>query len=114
MPGEQSAPISPTPLFPLSTRSLGNVGTTVFYSDPVDANPVNQIDSIRELAADINSGKVDLLVILGSNPVYDAPADLDFANVLKERQESRCAYISGFIRTKLLNSVSGILIRRMN
>jgi hypothetical protein len=29
------------------------------------------------------SGKVDLLVILGGNPAYDAPADLDFADVLK-------------------------------
>jgi MoCo/4Fe-4S cofactor protein with predicted Tat translocation signal len=62
---------------------LGNVGKTVFYSDAVDANPVNQTDSIKDLAADINSGKVDLLVILGGNPAYDAPADLDFANVLK-------------------------------
>ena len=62
---------------------LGNVGKTVFYADPVDANPVNQTDSFKDLVADINAGKVDLLVILGGNPVYDAPADLDFANVLK-------------------------------
>jgi molybdopterin-containing oxidoreductase family iron-sulfur binding subunit len=61
----------------------GNVGKTVFYTDPVDANPVNQKESIKELVADISSGKVDLLVILGGNPAYDAPADLDFANVLK-------------------------------
>jgi MoCo/4Fe-4S cofactor protein with predicted Tat translocation signal len=64
-------------------QALGNVGKTVFYSDPVDANPVNQNDSIKDLVADINAGKVDLLVILGGNPAYDAPADLDFANVLK-------------------------------
>ncbi len=63
--------------------ALGNVGKTVFYTDPVDANPVNQTESIKELTADINSGKVDLLIILGGNPAYDAPADLDFANVLK-------------------------------
>ncbi|MGA9759528.1 MAG: TAT-variant-translocated molybdopterin oxidoreductase, partial [Candidatus Sulfotelmatobacter sp.] len=62
---------------------LGNVGKTVFYADPVDANPVNQTDSFKDLVADINAGKVDLLVILGGNPVYNAPADLDFANVLK-------------------------------
>jgi Fe-S-cluster-containing dehydrogenase component len=62
---------------------FGNVGKTVFYTDPVDANPVNQTESIKELVADINSGKVDLLIILGGNPAYDAPADLDFANVLK-------------------------------
>jgi MoCo/4Fe-4S cofactor protein with predicted Tat translocation signal len=62
---------------------LGNVGKTVSYSDPIDANPVNQADSIKDLVADISAGKVDLLVILGGNPAYDAPADLDFANALK-------------------------------
>jgi MoCo/4Fe-4S cofactor protein with predicted Tat translocation signal len=62
---------------------LGNVGKTVFYTDPVDANPVNQMDSIKDLVADMRTDKVDLLVILGGNPAYDAPADLDFANALK-------------------------------
>jgi MoCo/4Fe-4S cofactor protein with predicted Tat translocation signal len=65
---------------------LGNVGKTVFYTDPVDANPTNQTESIKELVGDINAGKVDLLIILGGNPSYDAPADLDFANVLKSNK----------------------------
>ncbi|HEY6339139.1 MAG TPA: TAT-variant-translocated molybdopterin oxidoreductase [Candidatus Sulfotelmatobacter sp.] len=60
-----------------------NVGKTVFYTDPVDANPVNQNESIKELAADMQAGKVDLLIILGGNPAYDAPADLNFADALK-------------------------------
>jgi len=64
---------------------LGNVGKTVFYTDPVDANPVNQTESIKELVADMNAGKVDLLIILGGNPVYDAPADLSFADALKNK-----------------------------
>jgi len=64
-------------------QDLGNVGKTVFYTDPVDANPVNQTESIKELVADMNAGKVGLLVILGGNPVYDAPADLQFGEVLK-------------------------------
>ncbi len=63
-------------------NQLGNVGTTVFYTDPVDANPVNQTESIKDLVADMRAGKVDLLVILGGNPVYDAPADLNFADAL--------------------------------
>ena len=64
-------------------NSLGNVGKTVFYTDPVDANPVNQTESIKDLVADMNAGKVDLLIILGGNPAYDAPADLNFADALK-------------------------------
>jgi len=63
-------------------HQLGNIGTTVFYSDPVDANPVNQTESIKDLVADMRAGKVDLLVILGGNPAYDAPADLNFADAL--------------------------------
>jgi MoCo/4Fe-4S cofactor protein with predicted Tat translocation signal len=65
---------------------LGNIGKTVFYTDPVDANPVNQIDSLKDLVADMNGGKVDLLVILGGNPAYDAPADLNFADALKSNK----------------------------
>jgi len=62
---------------------LNNVGSTVFYTDPVNARPVNQTDSIKELVADMRAGKVDMLLILGGNPAYDAPADLEFADALK-------------------------------
>jgi MoCo/4Fe-4S cofactor protein with predicted Tat translocation signal len=62
---------------------LGNIGKTVFYSDPVDANPVNQTESLEDLVADMRGGKVDLLIVLGGNPAYDAPADLNFADALK-------------------------------
>ena len=61
---------------------LGNVGKTVFYTDTVEANPANQAESIKDLVADMGGGKVDLLVILGGNPAYDAPADLNFADAL--------------------------------
>jgi MoCo/4Fe-4S cofactor protein with predicted Tat translocation signal len=67
----------------LLNQRLGSVGKTVFYSDPVDANPINQIDSLKDLVADMNGGKVDLLIVLGGNPAYDAPADLNFADALK-------------------------------
>ncbi len=67
---------------------LGNVGKTLFYGDPVDANPVNQTESMKDLVADMRGGKVDLLVILGGNPAYDAPADLDFADLLRSNKVS--------------------------
>jgi len=62
---------------------LGNVGKTVIYTDTVDANPVDQTNSLRDLVAEMRAGKVDLLLILGGNPVYDAPVDLGFADALK-------------------------------
>jgi molybdopterin-containing oxidoreductase family iron-sulfur binding subunit len=63
---------------------LGNVGRTVVYTESVEAEPINQLDSIRDLAADMNAGKVDVLVILGGNPVYTAPADLKFADAMNK------------------------------
>jgi MoCo/4Fe-4S cofactor protein with predicted Tat translocation signal len=61
-------------------RALGNVGKTVFeLPDPVNPLPEKQVDAIKSLVADLNAGKVDWLVILNSNPIYSAPADLDFA-----------------------------------
>src|ERR1700678_258641 len=62
--------------------ALGNVGKTVYYTEPLEANPVNGIESLRTLVNDINAGKVQMLLILGGNPVYDAPADFDFVRTL--------------------------------
>ena len=64
-------------------QALGNVGKTITYTDPVEANPIDGNASLRELVADMNSGQVDLLLILGGNPVYNAPADLDFTAALR-------------------------------
>ena len=64
--------------------ALGNVGNTLYYTEPVEAEPVNQLESLRELCADMKKGKVDLLVILGGNPVYDAPRDFDFMASLQK------------------------------
>jgi len=63
--------------------SLGNVGTTLYYTEPVEANPVNHLESLRELCIDIDAGKVDTLLILGVNPVYTAPHDFDFASKIR-------------------------------
>jgi len=63
-------------------EALGAVGNTVVYTDPVELSPVDQLASLRELASDLDGGQVDLLVILGGNPVYSAPADLSFAEAM--------------------------------
>jgi MoCo/4Fe-4S cofactor protein with predicted Tat translocation signal len=56
--------------------ALGNVGTTVSYTDPLAISDRPQIDQLRELVTDIDAGKVKMLVILGGNPAYNTPADL--------------------------------------
>ncbi len=65
---------------------LGNMYKTVLPCFAVDPNPINQTESLKELATDIQSGKVDLLAILGGNPAYDAPSDLNFAELLKSNE----------------------------
>ncbi len=62
---------------------LGNVGQTVNYTAPIDARPGNRTQSLRDLVNDIDKKQVELLVILGGNPVYNAPADLEFARRLE-------------------------------
>jgi MoCo/4Fe-4S cofactor protein with predicted Tat translocation signal len=64
--------------------ALGNVGATLYYTEPVEANRVNCLESLRDLCSDMYSGKVDLLLILGGNPVYDAPHDFDFVSKMKK------------------------------
>jgi MoCo/4Fe-4S cofactor protein with predicted Tat translocation signal len=56
--------------------ALGNVGKTVFYTDPIEANSIDQTQSLRDLVNDIDGGKVDTLIILGGNPAYSTPVDL--------------------------------------
>ena len=63
--------------------ALGNVGTTVLYTDPIEAKTDNQIASLAALSADMQANKVEILLILGGNPSYSAPADVNFENHLK-------------------------------
>jgi len=63
-------------------QQLGNVGTTVTVTDPLEVQPVNQLESLRKLVTDMNAGAVKTLIMLGGNPVYDAPADFNFAKAL--------------------------------
>jgi MoCo/4Fe-4S cofactor protein with predicted Tat translocation signal len=64
-------------------QTFGNAGKTVVYTDPVEATPVDQGASLAELVKDMRDGAVETLVILGGNPVYDSPADLDFLGALR-------------------------------
>ena len=63
----------------LMNAALGNVGRTV---DFVAVAPA-RADTIGQLAAAIKSGSVKTLVVLGGNPVYNAPADLDWPALQK-------------------------------
>jgi molybdopterin-containing oxidoreductase family iron-sulfur binding subunit len=59
--------------------ALGNVGNTVVYTQSVETHPMDQRAGLADLVGEMNAGTVSLLLILGGNPVYTAPTDLEFA-----------------------------------
>jgi molybdopterin-containing oxidoreductase family iron-sulfur binding subunit len=59
--------------------ALGNIGETVEYRREKETPPTG---SLKDLAGAMGRGEVKTLVLLGVNPVYDAPADLGFAELL--------------------------------
>jgi molybdopterin-containing oxidoreductase family iron-sulfur binding subunit len=63
---------------------FGNVGRTLVYTDPVEANPVDQLKSLGDLVRDMQSESVELLLILSGNPVFTAPADVPFGEALSK------------------------------
>jgi Fe-S-cluster-containing dehydrogenase component len=67
----------------LMNVALGAVGGLVTYVADDDPGRPASLEALRALCADLAAGTVDTLLILGGNPVYDAPADLDFAGCLK-------------------------------
>lgn len=69
--------------------ALDNLGkTVVFHQVP---EPVER--GIADLAEALKAGQVETLLILGGNPVYTAPVDLDWANTQrKAKMVARLAY----------------------
>ncbi len=61
----------------LLNSALGNVGESVSL---VSGNGIPGAGSITSLAEAMGAGTVKTLVMLGGNPAYDAPVDLDFGS----------------------------------
>jgi molybdopterin-containing oxidoreductase family iron-sulfur binding subunit len=78
IPGEQAPPEVHAAAYALNA-ALGNVGKTVVYTETVNPLPSVQNADLVSLVGDINAGKIEWLVMLGVNPLYSAPADLEFA-----------------------------------
>ncbi|MBL9202040.1 MAG: TAT-variant-translocated molybdopterin oxidoreductase [Opitutaceae bacterium] len=60
--------------------AIGAIGQTVEF---VPAETTPGVSTISALATAIKGGAVKTLVVLGGNPAYNAPADLDWANLQK-------------------------------
>ena len=62
--------------------ALGNTGITVVYGANIEAAAAGPQTSIAELAQAMDAGQVEVLVIMGGNPAFTAPADLKFTDRL--------------------------------
>ena len=63
-------------------HQIGSDGQSLLHTAPIEAKPVNQLADLTTLVGEMNAGAVQLLLIVGGNPVFNAPADLDFAAAL--------------------------------
>ena len=63
-------------------EALAGVGRTVSYTAPIPALAQPQGESLRALTEDMAARKVDTLLVLGGNPVYNAPVDRLFGQRL--------------------------------
>jgi Fe-S-cluster-containing dehydrogenase component/anaerobic selenocysteine-containing dehydrogenase len=65
-------------------QALGNVGQTIYFTPLPEEALQDPFQSLAELVSDLNAGRVEMIVILGGNPVFTAPADIDFAAALQQ------------------------------
>ena len=63
----------------LINERLGNNGKTVNYSSELAQDPYESMDQMTKKMA---AGEIKTLLIIGGNPVYDAPVNNDFASAL--------------------------------
>jgi MoCo/4Fe-4S cofactor protein with predicted Tat translocation signal len=62
--------------------ALGAAGNTVIYTEPVQVKSQDQTAALKDLVSEMNAGKVDMLIVMGPNPVYDAPVEFGFADAM--------------------------------
>ncbi|MFO8029042.1 MAG: TAT-variant-translocated molybdopterin oxidoreductase [Cyclonatronaceae bacterium] len=83
---EHDAPVHAT--VAAINHALGNTGQTVEYLDVPYTATADQNEAFAGLVREMGEGQIDTLVMIGTNPVYTAPADLDFQTALEQVPES--------------------------
>jgi molybdopterin-containing oxidoreductase family iron-sulfur binding subunit len=64
-------------------HSLQNIGKTLFYRQRKD-ECFDNLDELLALIEDINSSKINSLVLVGGNPLYNMPVDLGFKHAIQK------------------------------
>ncbi len=77
-----SQPVAVHALAHALNQALGNIGQTVLLTQ--DPTQIAGAASLEQLVNAMQNGSVDTLLILGGNPAYDVPGDLDFRGGLAQ------------------------------
>ena len=75
---------------------LGALGTVVNFTATPASVAGSRVDDLTALANAIGAGEVKTLVIAGSNPAYDAPANLQFAKLLADGKVANTVHLGGY------------------
>ena len=86
-------------------EKLGNNSSTITFTKLHDPERPATLISLKELAHDLEGGSIEKLIILGGNPVQDAPLEFKLGDLIaktsalhvtttKNETSLRCAYVS--------------------
>ncbi len=77
-----AGPRQPAEVHALCHWINGTLRAPVDFIEPVDAGSAGHMDSLRALAADIHSGATQTLIIIDTNPAYEAPHEIELAEAI--------------------------------
>ncbi|MDX1967899.1 MAG: TAT-variant-translocated molybdopterin oxidoreductase [Planctomycetaceae bacterium] len=83
--GETQAPAVHARAYRLNSK-LGNIGATLSFLPVPDPSPIAA--ELSTLVEELQAGKVELLLVLGGNPVYTAPAGIELAAAIRQAKWS--------------------------
>ncbi|MCB9884415.1 MAG: TAT-variant-translocated molybdopterin oxidoreductase [Planctomycetes bacterium] len=75
---------------------LGAVGKTVSYTARPAGLESSCTASLQDLRNALDAGSVDALVVIGCNPVYDAPADLGLGKLLEAKKAKHTIHVGAY------------------
>ncbi len=64
-------------------NAIGAIGSTAIQTPAADDSALTQVEGLKELTRDLNAKQVDVLIVIGGNPVYNAPVDLQFDRAIQ-------------------------------
>jgi len=68
-------------------EALGNVGATIEFRDMPDSSTAGR-DELMNLSSEMMAGRINTLIMIGGNPIYNAPVDAGFKAALKKVEHS--------------------------